>query len=49
MDPIVHFELPVDDLQKARDFYGPIFGWNSPRLADAGRLDVRRHPHDAHR
>ncbi len=27
MDPIVHFELPVDDLQKARDFYGPIFGW----------------------
>ena len=27
MDPIVHFELPVDDLQKAREFYGPIFGW----------------------
>lgn len=27
MDPIVHFELPVDDLQKAKDFYGPIFGW----------------------
>lgn len=27
MDPIVHFELPVDDLDKARDFYGKIFGW----------------------
>lgn len=27
MDPIVHFELPVTDLQQARDFYGPIFGW----------------------
>jgi predicted enzyme related to lactoylglutathione lyase len=27
MDPIVHFEIPVDDLEKARAFYGPIFGW----------------------
>jgi predicted enzyme related to lactoylglutathione lyase len=27
MDPIVHFELPVTDLQQARDFYAPIFGW----------------------
>lgn len=27
MDPIVHFEIPVTDLQQAREFYGPIFGW----------------------
>lgn len=27
MDPIVHFELPVNDLEKARGFYGDIFGW----------------------
>lgn len=27
MDPIVHFEIPVDDLDGARKFYGPIFGW----------------------
>jgi predicted enzyme related to lactoylglutathione lyase len=27
MDPIVHFEIPVDDLDQARKFYGPIFGW----------------------
>lgn len=27
MDPIVHFEIPVDDLPKARSFYGEIFGW----------------------
>ena len=27
MDPIVHFELPVDDLERARGFYGSIFGW----------------------
>jgi predicted enzyme related to lactoylglutathione lyase len=26
MDPIVHFEIPVDDLEKARKFYS-IFGW----------------------
>lgn len=27
MDPIVHFEIPVGDLEKAKKFYGPIFGW----------------------
>ena len=27
MDPIVHFEIPVDDLERARGFYS-IFGWN---------------------
>lgn len=27
MDKIVHFEIPVDDLEKARGFYGSIFGW----------------------
>lgn len=31
MDPIVHFEIPVKDLEQARAFYGPIFGW---KLAD---------------
>ena len=28
MDPIVHFELPAVDLERARKFYGSIFGWN---------------------
>jgi predicted enzyme related to lactoylglutathione lyase len=27
MDPIVHFEIPVDDLESARTFYSSIFGW----------------------
>ncbi|NOS66994.1 MAG: VOC family protein, partial [Candidatus Peribacteraceae bacterium] len=27
MDPIVHFEIPVNDLDKAREFYGSNFGW----------------------
>lgn len=28
MDKVVHFELPVDDLERAREFYGSIFGWS---------------------
>ena len=28
MDPIVHFEIPVDDLEAARKFYGDNFGWS---------------------
>lgn len=27
MDKIVHFEIPVDDLARAKGFYGSIFGW----------------------
>ena len=25
---IVHFELPYDDAERARAFYGDLFGWN---------------------
>ena len=27
MDPIVHFEIPVKNLDGARSFYGSCFGW----------------------
>jgi predicted enzyme related to lactoylglutathione lyase len=27
MDKIVHFEIPADDIGRAKDFYGSIFGW----------------------
>ena len=27
MDPVAHFDIPVDDMEKARAFYGDIFGW----------------------
>lgn len=27
MDRVVHFEIPVDDLARAKAFYGDIFGW----------------------
>jgi len=27
MDKVVHFEIPVDDLERARKFYKSVFGW----------------------
>src|SRR5262249_39747251 len=27
MDPVVHFELPVKDVAKAKAFYQQVFGW----------------------
>lgn len=27
MDKVTHFEIPVDDLARAKAFYGSIFGW----------------------
>src|SRR3989344_5542887 len=28
MDKIVHFEIPVDNLERAQQFYKKFFGWN---------------------
>jgi uncharacterized protein len=28
MDKVVHFEIPVDDLDRAKGFYSSVFGWN---------------------
>jgi uncharacterized protein len=27
MDKVVHFEIPVDDVARAKEFYGSIFDW----------------------
>ncbi len=27
MDKVVHFEIPVDDLSRAKGFYSSVFGW----------------------
>jgi uncharacterized protein len=27
MDTVVHFEIPTDDLERAKGFYGVVFGW----------------------
>jgi uncharacterized protein len=26
---VVHFEIPADDIDRARDFYGSLFGWET--------------------
>lgn len=28
MRKVVHFEIPADDLERAKSFYGSIFGWD---------------------
>ncbi len=28
MSSIVHFEIPADDIQRAKAFYSSLFGWN---------------------
>lgn len=28
MDKVIHFEIPVDELERAQKFYKSIFGWN---------------------
>jgi predicted enzyme related to lactoylglutathione lyase len=36
MDKVVHFEIPADDVARAKEFYGNIFGWE---LQDMGEMD----------
>lgn len=32
MNPVVHFELPVEDRDRASDFYANAFGWEANKL-----------------
>jgi len=34
MDRVVHFEIPTDDVPRAREFYGSIFGWQLQPMDD---------------
>ncbi len=36
MDPIVHFEIPFDNYQKAKKFYEEVFGW---RIIEIPNMD----------
>ncbi len=36
MDKVVHFEIPVDDLARAKKFYGSLFGWQLEDYAMPG-------------
>lgn len=35
MNPVVHFEMPYDDSQRAARFYSAAFGWNMQALGAA--------------
>ena len=32
MPTIVHFEIPTDNVEKSKKFYGDLFGWNITNL-----------------
>jgi uncharacterized protein len=36
---VVHFEVPTDDLDRAKAFYGEIFGWNLTTVQMEGGMD----------
>ena len=39
MPKVVHFEIPVDDLERAKAFYGAVFGWDLETFPIAGLGD----------
>jgi uncharacterized protein len=45
MDQVVHFEIPVDDVERARGFYGTVFEWGMP-MDDADYTFVLTTPVD---
>jgi hypothetical protein len=38
MGKVVHFEIPADDIPRAKEFYGSIFGWQLQDM-DTGGAD----------
>lgn len=36
MDSVVHFEIPADNLKRAKGFYGKVFGWKMEKVPLGG-------------
>jgi predicted enzyme related to lactoylglutathione lyase len=34
MNPVVHFEIPMEDEERAKKFYSDIFGWKLTKMGD---------------
>ncbi len=34
MGKVVHFEIPADDLTRAKKFYNTVFGWNATEMPE---------------
>ncbi|TDD95695.1 VOC family protein [Jiangella asiatica] len=43
---VVHFEIPADDLDRAREFYRAAFGWNLQSMAEVNYTVVSTTPTD---
>ena len=40
MPTIVHFEVPADDVERSRKFYGDLFGWNIEKWSGSPGIDM---------
>ncbi|MCZ7358184.1 MAG: VOC family protein [Candidatus Methanoperedens sp.] len=46
MDKVVHFEIPSDDIERARKFYKNIFGWKMDSIPDMDYILIGTTPVD---
>lgn len=46
MDKVVHFEIPSDDIERARKFYKNIFGWKMDSMPDMEYILIGTTPVD---
>jgi predicted enzyme related to lactoylglutathione lyase len=44
MDRVVHFELPADDVERAREFYRTAFGWQMNSMPGMGYTMITTTP-----
>jgi len=46
MDGVVHFEIPADDLERAKAFYGSVFDWELQTIPEMQYTTVTTTPMD---
>ena len=46
MDKVVHFEIPVDDVERAQKFYSTAFGWKMNNIPGMGYTLIETTPSD---
>lgn len=46
MDGVVHFEIPVDDLERAKAFYGTVFDWELQSIPEMQYTTITTTPMD---
>lgn len=40
MPTIVHFDIPADDVERAKKFYSDLFGWKIEKWSKSGTGDM---------